>query len=90
MHRAAVETQRRFRLTDVFQRDRQIEGVVGIVGLQLVRLEEGLLRITEGSYGFCEETGEPIGVRRLLARPTATLTIEAQTRREQRQKLYGD
>ena len=56
----------------------------------LRKVEEGLLRITEGSYGFCEETGEPIGVRRLLARPTATLTIEAQTRREQRQKLYGD
>ena len=56
----------------------------------LRKVEEALRRVEDGSYGYCEETGEPIGVRRLLARPTATLTIDAQTRREQRQKLYGD
>ena len=56
----------------------------------LRKVEEAIRRVDDGSYGFCEETGEPIGVRRLLARPTATLTIDAQTRREQRQKLYGD
>ena len=44
----------------------------------------------DGSYGFCEETGEPIGIPRLLARPTATLSLEAQERRERVQKLYGD
>ena len=56
----------------------------------LKKIDEALSRIDNGTYGYCEETGEPIGVRRLLARPTATLTIDAQTRREQRQKLYGD
>lgn len=56
----------------------------------LKKIDEALRRIDEGSYGYCEETGEPIGIPRLLARPTATLTIEAQSRREQKQKLYGD
>src|SRR5258707_6611576 len=56
----------------------------------LQKIDEALRRIEEGSYGYCEETGEPIGVPRLLARPTATLTIEAQSRREQKQKLYGE
>ena len=56
----------------------------------LKKIEQSLRRIDDGSYGFCEETGDPIGVARLLARPTATLTIEAQARRELKQKLYGD
>jgi DnaK suppressor protein len=56
----------------------------------LKKIDEALRRIDDESYGYCEETGDPIGIRRLLARPTATLTIDAQTRREQRQKLYGD
>jgi len=56
----------------------------------LKKIDESLRRIDEGSYGYCEETGEPIGVPRLLARPTATLTIEAQARREQKQRLYGE
>jgi len=56
----------------------------------LKKIEEALHRIDDESYGYCEETGDPIGIPRLLARPTATLTIDAQTRREQRQKLYGD
>ena len=43
-----------------------------------------------GSYGYCEETGEPIGVARLIARPTATLSLEAQERRERMQKMYGE
>ena len=55
----------------------------------LRKIEEALKRIEHGSYGYCEETGESIGIPRLLARPTATLTIEAQSRREQKQKLYG-
>ncbi|WP_049124809.1 TraR/DksA family transcriptional regulator, partial [Burkholderia cenocepacia] len=49
-----------------------------------------LARIDSGDYGWCEETGEPIGIPRLLARPTATLSLEAQERRELRQKLFGD
>ena len=56
----------------------------------LKKIDEALRRIDEGSYGYCEETGEPIGIARLLARPTATLSIEAQSRREQKQKLYGE
>jgi DnaK suppressor protein len=56
----------------------------------LKKIDEALQRIDEGAYGYCAETGEPIGVRRLLARPTATLTIEAQERRERMQRMYGD
>ena len=56
----------------------------------LKKVQSALLRIEDGSYGYCEETGEPIGVQRLLARPTATLTIEAQERRELKQKMYGE
>ena len=56
----------------------------------LKKVEKSLRMIDDGSYGWCEETGEPIGVPRLLARPTATLSLEAQERRERVQKLYGD
>jgi DnaK suppressor protein len=56
----------------------------------LKKVQSALMRIEDGSYGFCEETGERIGVQRLLARPTATLTIEAQERRELKQKMYGE
>lgn len=56
----------------------------------LKKVQQSLSRIESGDYGFCEETGEPIGIPRLLARPTATLSLEAQQRRELRQKLYGD
>ena len=54
------------------------------------KIDESIMHIDDGSYGFCEETGEPIGIPRLLARPTATLSVEAQQRREQKQKMYGD
>ena len=54
------------------------------------KIEEALERIAEGEYGWCEETGDPIGIGRLLARPTATLSIDAQERRERTQKLYGE
>ncbi|MEW6694362.1 RNA polymerase-binding transcription factor DksA [Tepidimonas thermarum] len=56
----------------------------------LKKIEQSLARIDSGEYGYCEETGEPIGVGRLLARPTASLSIEAQQRRELKQKLFGD
>jgi len=56
----------------------------------LKKVEKSLRMIDDGSYGYCEETGEPIGLARLLARPTATLSLEAQERRERVQKLYGD
>jgi DnaK suppressor protein len=56
----------------------------------LKKVQQALASIDSGDYGFCEETGEPIGLPRLLARPTATLSLEAQQRRELRQKLYGD
>lgn len=56
----------------------------------LKKVQAAIQRIDSGDYGWCEETGEPIGVARLLARPTATLSLEAQMRREIRQKMYGD
>ena len=56
----------------------------------LKKVQQSLLSIDSGDYGWCEETGEPIGIPRLLARPTATLSLEAQQRRELKQKLYGD
>ncbi len=54
------------------------------------KVEQAIARIDAGEYGYCEETGEPIGLQRLLARPTATLSVEAQERRELRQKQFGD
>lgn len=56
----------------------------------LKKVQQSIVRIDAGDYGWCEETGEPIGLRRLLARPTATLSLEAQERREMRQKMFGD
>ncbi len=56
----------------------------------LKKIETSIARIDAGDYGYCDETGEPIGVGRLLARPTATLSLEAQQRRELKQKMYGD
>ena len=54
------------------------------------KIDQSLLRIDDGSYGYCEETGDPIGLQRLLARPTATLSVEAQQRRELKQKMFGE
>ncbi|KHK57369.1 molecular chaperone DnaK [Ralstonia sp. A12] len=56
----------------------------------LKKVNQSIARIDAGDYGFCDETGEPIGVPRLIARPTANLSLEAQERREKRQKLMGD
>ncbi len=56
----------------------------------LKKVQQSIASIDGGDYGWCEETGEPIGVPRLLARPTASLSLEAQQRRELKQKLYGD
>ncbi|SHF06091.1 transcriptional regulator, TraR/DksA family [Lampropedia hyalina DSM 16112] len=56
----------------------------------LKKIEQSIASIDAGEYGYCEETGEPIGLRRLLARPTATLSLEAQQRRELKQKMFGD
>ncbi|PTD95863.1 RNA polymerase-binding protein DksA [Pseudothauera lacus] len=55
----------------------------------LKKIEEAIARIDTGDYGWCEETGEPIGIGRLLARPTATLCLEAQERREKLKKMHG-
>jgi DnaK suppressor protein len=54
------------------------------------KIEQSLARIESGDYGYCDETGDPIGLKRLLARPTANLSIEAQQRRELKQKMYGE
>ena len=77
--RATTETNRSLELRT---RDRQRKLVS--------KIDEALKRLEEGSYGYCEETGEPIGLRRLDARPIATLSIEAQERHERREKVYRD
>lgn len=56
----------------------------------LKKVQAAIKRIDDGDYGYCEETGDPIGVARLMARPTATLSLDAQQRRELKQKMYGD
>lgn len=56
----------------------------------LKKVAQSLSRLESGDYGYCDETGEPIGLARLLARPTATLSLEAQQRRELKQKMFGD
>ena len=56
----------------------------------LKKIEQSIASIDSGDYGYCDETGEPIGVGRLIARPTANLSLEAQQRRELKQKMFGD
>lgn len=77
--RASSETDRAIELR---ARDRQRK--------LIAKIDSALQRIDEGTYGFCEETGEPIGLKRLDARPIATLSIEAQERHERREKVYRD
>ena len=54
------------------------------------KINAALLRVKEGTYGYCEETGEPIGLKRLMARPVATLSIEAQEKHERNEKIFVD
>ncbi len=77
--RASSETDRAIELR---ARDRQRK--------LIAKIDAALGRIEEGSYGFCEETGEPISIRRLEARPIATLSVEAQERHERRERIYRD
>ena len=56
----------------------------------IAKIDEALTRIDDGTYGYCEETGEPISLRRLEARPIATLSVEAQERHERRERIYRD
>ena len=56
----------------------------------LKKIVQSIIRLDSGDYGYCDETGEPIGLGRLIARPTATLSLEAQQRRELKQKMFGD
>lgn len=77
--RASSETDRAIELR---ARDRQRK--------LISKIDEALGRIDDGSYGFCEETGEPIALRRLEARPIATLSVEAQERHERRERIYRD
>ena len=56
----------------------------------LLKIQSTLKKIDAGDYGYCEDTGEPIGLKRLLARPTASLSVEAQERRERMKKQYAD
>jgi DnaK suppressor protein len=77
--RASSETDRAIELR---ARDRQRK--------LIAKIDAALLRIDGGTYGYCEETGEPIGLKRLDARPIATLSIEAQERHERRERVYRD
>ena len=56
----------------------------------LTKIDKAIKRIDENTYGYCEETGEPIGVKRLIARPIATLSIEAQEKHKKNEKIYAD
>ena len=56
----------------------------------ITKINAALQRLKEGTYGFCEETGEPIGLKRLMARPVATLSIAAQEKHEKEEKVYAD
>ena len=77
--RASSETDRAIELR---ARDRQRK--------LISKIDAALQRLDEGTYGYCEETGEPIGLKRLDARPIATLSIEAQERHERRERVYRD
>jgi DnaK suppressor protein len=77
--RASSETDRALELRT---RDRQRK--------LISKIDEALRRIDDGSYGYCEETGEPIGIARLDARPIATLSLEAQERHERRERVHRD
>jgi len=77
--RASSETDRAVELR---ARDRQRK--------LIAKIDAALLRIETGTYGYCEETGEPISLKRLSARPIATLSIEAQERHERRERVYRD
>ncbi len=77
--RASSETDRAIELR---ARDRQRK--------LIAKIDAAIARIDDGSYGYCEETGEPISLKRLEARPIATLSVEAQERHEKREKVYRD
>jgi len=77
--RASSETDRAIELR---ARDRQRK--------LIAKIDAALMRLDDGTYGYCEETGEPISLKRLDARPIATLSIEAQERHERREKVYRD
>ena len=77
--RASSETDRSLELR---ARDRQRK--------LISKIDEALLRIDDGSYGYCEDTGESIGLKRLVARPIATLSIDSQERHERKEKIYRE
>tara|TARA_B100000965_G_C19039844_1_gene518970 strand:- start:113 stop:532 length:420 start_codon:yes stop_codon:yes gene_type:complete len=56
----------------------------------LIKINQALTRLKENTYGYCEETGEPIGLKRLIARPIATLSVDAQEKRERKEKIFAD
>ena len=56
----------------------------------ITKIDQAIKKIQDGTYGFCEETGEPIGIKRLIARPIATLCIDAQKKHEKEEKVYAD
>ena len=77
-----VRRQKSERALELRARDRQRK--------LIAKIDAALIRLDDGTYGYCEETGEPIGLKRLDARPIATLSVEAQERHERRERVYRD
>lgn len=93
IHHMQEYTQNEPDITDraTTETDRTLELRTRDRGRKLInKIDEALRRIEEGSYGYCEETGDPIGLTRLIARPIATLSIEAQERHEKEERTYSD
>ena len=87
---AAAELSNRY-ITDRFLPDKALDLRTTDRARKLIsKINDALKRIEDGTYGYCEETGEPISLRRLDARPIATLSIEAQERHERRERVYRD
>lgn len=93
IHHMQEHTQNEADITDraTTETDRALELRTRDRGRKLInKIDEALRRVEDGSYGYCEETGDPIGLARLIARPVATLSIEAQERHEKEERIHSD
>tara|TARA_A100000171_G_C2127105_1_gene144235 strand:- start:642 stop:1088 length:447 start_codon:yes stop_codon:yes gene_type:complete len=93
IHHMQEQTQNEADITDraSTETDRALELRTRDRGRKLInKIDDALRRIEDGTYGYCEETGEPIGLARLIARPVATLSIEAQERHEKEERIHSD
>lgn len=93
IHQMQEHTQNEADIADraTTETDRALELRTRDRGRKLInKIDDALRRVEDGSYGYCEETGEPIGLARLIARPVATLSIEAQERHEKEERVHSD